>query len=110
MPKEKSNPLVISVCQGFDNPFADSRPVSREGSDDDVNTQTVSEKYNILPFQNAGLLLYPEDIEKDDDLHNPDKDEGRDCDICTKRGIANVGALAVITLGLLFLFIGYPAM
>lgn len=97
--------------RGFDNPFADShsRSISRAGSDsEDVNTQTVSEKYNILP--SAGLLLFPEDIEKDDDLHNPDKEEARDCDIFTRRGFVNVGGLSLITIGLLFLFIGYPAM
>jgi len=58
----------------------------------------------------AGLLLYPEDIEKDDDLHSPDSDESRDCDIFTKRGFVNVGGLGLITLGLLALFIGYPAL
>lgn len=93
------------------NPFDDSRAPSRAGSDDDnVNTQTVSEKYNILP--SAGLLLFPEDVEKDDWLHNPDPNEkeNRECDIFTKRGIVNVGGLALITLGILILFIGYPVM
>jgi len=99
-----------SDSRGLDNPFADSRPGSRAGSDEDVNTQTVSEKYNILPLAGAGLLLYPEDIEKDDDLHNPDGEETRDCDVFTKRGFVNVGGLVVITIGLLILFIGYPAM
>ena len=91
------------------NPFDDSRAPSRAGSDDDnVNTQTVSEKYNILP--SAGLLLFPEDVEKDDWLHNPDphEKEKRECDIFTKRGFANVGGLAMITVGILVLFIGYP--
>lgn len=91
------------------NPFDDSRAPSRAGSDDDnVNTQTVSEKYNILP--SAGLLLFPEDIEKDDWLHNPDPNEKekRECDIFTKRGFVNVGGLALITVGILVLFIGYP--
>ncbi|KAI4146525.1 MAG: hypothetical protein LQ341_002054 [Variospora aurantia] len=91
------------------NPFDDSRTPSRAGSDDDnVNTQTVSEKYNILP--SAGLLLFPEDIEKDDWLHNPDPNEKekRECDIFTKRGFVNVGGLALITVGILVLFIGYP--
>ncbi|KAJ9651911.1 beta-glucan synthesis-associated protein [Neophaeococcomyces mojaviensis] len=99
--------------RGFDNPFADSgsRPVSRSNSfDQDLNTQTVSEKYNIIPLASAGLLLYPEDVEKDDELHNPDGDESRDCDIFTKRGLVNVGGLGLITLGLLVLFIGYPAL
>ncbi|KAK5453413.1 beta-glucan synthesis-associated protein [Exophiala xenobiotica] len=99
--------------RGFENPFRDSsqsRPGSRSGSEDnDVNTQTVSEKYNILP--SAGLLLFPEDIEKDDYLHNPDPNgEPRDCDIFTKRGFLNVGGLAFITLGILVLFIGYPVL
>lgn len=95
------------------DPFADSRATSRApsraGSDDEhVNTQTVSEKYNILP--SAGLLLFPEDIEKDDWLHNPDPNEKepRECNIFTKRGAANIGGLGLVTLGLLVLFIGYP--
>lgn len=91
------------------DPFADSRTPSRAGSDDDnVNTQTVSEKYNILP--SAGLLLFPEDVEKDDWLHNPDPNEKetRECNIFTKRGFANVGGLALVVAGLLVLFIGYP--
>jgi len=90
-------------------PFTDSRSSSRAGSDDEhVNTQTVSEKFNILP--SAGLLLFPEDIEKDDYLHNPDpNDKDRnECDIWSKRGLINLGGLAFITLGILVLFIGYP--
>ncbi|OJJ47090.1 hypothetical protein ASPZODRAFT_15773 [Penicilliopsis zonata CBS 506.65] len=90
------------------NPFDDSRAPSRAGSDDyDVNTQTVSEKYNIMPTE--GLLLFPEDVEKDDYLHNPDpNDKDRDCDIFNRRGIINVGGLSILTLGILCLFIGYP--
>ena len=92
------------------DPFGDSRTPSRAGSDDDnvVNTQTVTEKFSILP--SAGLLLFPEDVEKDDWLHNPDPNEKetRECNIFTKRGAANVGGLALVTLGLLVLFIGYP--
>ncbi|MCJ1344226.1 hypothetical protein MMC31_002429, partial [Peltigera leucophlebia] len=92
------------------NPFDDSRAPSRAGSDEEnvVNTQTVGEKYNIMP--SAGLLLFPEDVEKDDYLHNPDPNEKehRECDIFTKRGAVNVGGLAFIVIGLLVLFIGYP--
>lgn len=92
----------------FASPFDDSRAPSRAGSDDDINTQTVSEKYNIMP--SAGLLLFPEDVEKDDYLHNPDpSDKEREkCDFCSKRGIINLGGLAFITLGVLALFIAYP--
>jgi hypothetical protein len=94
----------------FASPFDDSRAPSRAGSEEDLNTQTVSEKFNILP--SAGLLLFPEDVEKDDYLHNPDPNEKeqRDCNIFTRRGMANVGALAVFALGLLVLFIGYPVL
>jgi beta-glucan synthesis-associated protein KRE6 len=93
------------------NPFGDSRSPSRaESEDDNVNTQTVSEKYNILP--SASLLLFPEDVEKDDYLHNPDPNEKekRECDIFTRRGLVNVGGLAFITIGVLILFIGYPVL
>lgn len=93
------------------NPFEDSRAPSRAGSDDEnVNTQTVAEKYNILP--SAGLLLFPEDVEKDDYLHNPDPNgkEPRDCDIFTKRGLINIGGLLLIIFGFLALFVGYPVL
>lgn len=94
----------------YANPFEDSRAPSRAGSDDEgVNTQTVSEKYNILP--SAGLLLFPEDVEKDDWLHTPDpndRDRMNCTDLFSKRGLVNVGGLALITVGILILFIGYP--
>jgi beta-glucan synthesis-associated protein KRE6 len=94
----------------YANPFEDSRAPSRAGSDDEgVNTQTVSEKYNILP--SAGLLLFPEDVEKDDWLHTPDpndRDRMNCSDLFSKRGLVNVGGLALITVGILILFIGYP--
>ena len=101
--------------RGLENPFSDSRAPSRtrsgaDGGDQDVNTQTVSDKYNILP--SAGLLLFPEDVEKDDYLHNPDPNgkEPRDCNICSWRGFVNVGGLSFVVLGVLVLFIGYPVM
>lgn len=96
----------------FASPFDDSRTPSRAGSSDDenINTQTVSERYNITP--SAGLLLYPEDIEKDDWLHNPDpKDKDREkFNFFNRRGLINMGGLALITIGVLVLFIGYPAL
>lgn len=96
----------------FASPFDDSRAPSRAGSDSDegINTQTVADKYNIMP--SAGLIIYPQDVEKDDWLHNPDpSDKDRDkCELCTTRGLSNVGGLAFITLGILALFIVYPAL
>ena len=93
----------------FASPFDDSRSPSRTGTDDEnLNTQTVSEKYNILP--SSGLLLFPEDVEKDDWLHNPDiKDlDKRRCDIFHRRPLANLAGLIILCLGLLALFIAYP--
>ncbi|KAJ5646022.1 hypothetical protein N7490_002394 [Penicillium lividum] len=92
------------------DPFDDhSRDHSTRSTSDeyDVNTQTVSEKFNITPSD--GLLLFPEDVEKDDYLHNPDPlDQDRDCDLWNRRGILNVGGLVLVTVGILVLFIGYP--
>lgn len=87
-----------------------TRSGTRSGSDDyDMNTQTVSEKFNITPSD--GLLLFPEDVEKDDYLHNPDPlDKDRDCDLWNRRGVMNMGGLALLTVGVLVLFIGYPVM
>jgi len=94
----------------FVSPFDDSRAPSRAGSEEDLNTQTVSEKFNIMP--GSGLLLFPEDVEKDDWLHNPDPNEPdrEKCNIFNKRGMANMGAILVLTVGLLVLFIGYPVL
>jgi hypothetical protein len=84
-------------------------PSQGEDDESDVNTQTVTEKFNIMPSE--GLLLFPEDVEKDDYLHNPDpNDKERDCDIWNRRGVVNVGGLVLFTLGLLMLFIGYPVL
>lgn len=94
------------------NPFGDSRNTSRApsraGSDDDINTQTVSEKYNILP--SAGLLLFPEDVEKDDYMHNPDPNDKDTpgCDVFNKRGMSNMFGMALMFIGVLALFIVYP--
>lgn len=92
--------------KSYSRPYALSRTDSEEN---DVNTQTVTEKYNVMPMD--GLLLFPEDVEKDDYLHNPDpSDRERECDIWNRRGVVNVGGLAFLTLGFLVLFIGYPVM
>lgn len=94
----------------FGTPFDGSRAPSRAGSyDEGLNTQTVSEKYNIHP--SSGLLLFPEDIEKDDYLHNPDpsdKEIRRCSDMMNRRGLVNLGGLLVLGVGILMLFIGYP--
>lgn len=67
------------------------------------------EKYAIVPFEN--LLVFPEDVEKDDYLHNPDpNDADRDCDVCTRRGAVNLVALTVVVVGVVTLFVVYPVL
>ncbi|PWY71624.1 beta-glucan synthesis-associated [Aspergillus heteromorphus CBS 117.55] len=91
--------------------FDESRASSRAEScdDNDVNTQTVTEKYNIMPTE--GLLLFPEDVEKDDYLHNPDpNDKDIECDVWNRRGIANLGGLILMTVGFVALFVVYPVL
>jgi hypothetical protein len=93
------------------SPFDDSRAPSWTGSDDGIiNMQTVSQRYNIIPSE--GLLVFPEELENDDYLHNPDpSDRGRErCDIWTKRGLLNLGSLFLVAVGILVLFIGYPVL
>lgn len=99
-------PYVVGSGQ-----FTDSRAPSRAGSDDEaINTQTVAEKFAIEP--DGCLIVYPHDVEQDDDLHNPDVDDlkDRDCNIWTRRGAINIGGLALFVLGLLFLLVAYPLM
>lgn len=91
------------------SPTSDSRPVSRDDSEHEITTQTVATKYNIMPMD--GLLLFPEDTEKDDYMHNPDPNEKvHECDICNRRGMVNMGGLVVLTVGFLMLFVGYPVL
>ncbi|EGC46655.1 beta-glucan synthesis-associated protein KRE6 [Histoplasma capsulatum var. duboisii H88] len=91
------------------SPTRDNRSHSRTDDDEPITTQTVVEKYAIVPFEN--LLVFPEDVEKDDYLHNPDpNDADRDCDVCTRRGAVNLVALTVVVVGVVTLFVVYPVL
>ncbi|RFU29764.1 hypothetical protein B7463_g6583, partial [Scytalidium lignicola] len=95
----------------FASPFDDSRAPSRAGSDEDlITTQTVAAKYNITPSD--GLILFPEDVEKDDYLHNPDPNdkENEKFSIWNRRAVVNIGGLAFVVIGILMIFIAYPAL
>jgi len=104
----------LESAKSFDRLFAgahDSDSSHRSSSiedDGDVNTQTVAARYNITPSE--GLLLYPQDVEKDDWLHNPQPGEkdGRECEIFGKRGLINIGGLLLIVGGVLVLFVVWP--
>lgn len=78
------------------------------GSALSLNTQTVTEKFDIGPTTN--LLWDPAYIEDDDDLHDPNIDNPkRDSNIWTKRGLINLGGLAALAIGLLLIFAALPA-
>ncbi|KAF2668302.1 beta-1,6 glucan synthetase [Microthyrium microscopicum] len=94
-----SSPSNSNSAGPFVTPFDDPS--------EEVNTQTVAAKYNILP--STALLLYPEDIEKDDWLHNPDDEKDEiGCSVFSTRGVTNCGGLVLLLLGIMVLFIGYP--
>lgn len=108
---QSSRRTSTSSDGGRYGPFASPFDDRVGGPDDDnVNTQTVTEKYNCVPT--PGLLVFPEDVEQDDELHNPDPNEKehRDGNIWTKRGAVNLGGLGFLLLGMLSLFIIWPAL
>lgn len=89
-----------------------SRASSLVASDEEacLNTQTVAEKFNVVP--SAGLLIYRSEVENDDWMHDPGKGEKekRDYTLWNKRSIVNVGGVAFIGLGVLALFVIFPAL
>ncbi|KAG8807456.1 hypothetical protein FRC18_005555, partial [Serendipita sp. 400] len=84
------------VSQGSQNPFSDQSPNS------------ISGKFNLSPDPRAWGTTAG--VEDDDWLHDPRK--GKSIDdlghIFTARGLANVGCLAILAVGLTALFAGYP--
>jgi hypothetical protein len=103
------------------SPFASSqngslRTPSRMGSPDDLtdseqlNIPGLAAKFSIMPT--AELLVYPNDKEEDDALHDPTTgmESDNECDVFTRRGLVNVGGLFLLTAGILMLFIGYPVL
>lgn len=78
-----------------------------------MNRMSLQE-YDILPpsdgMQPGGLLLFPEDVEGDDGLHNPEAKstkQPRNCSRFSRRVMINVGVLALILVGLIVFFIVY---
>ncbi|KAJ6509382.1 beta-glucan synthesis-associated protein [Mycena vitilis] len=74
---------------------------------------SVSEKFSLSPDPAAwGADLSPNHPEADDFLHNPDPRRDRKNDtngnIFTARGLANLGCLFILGMGLMTLFAGYP--
>ncbi|KAI5831982.1 glycoside hydrolase family 16 protein [Schizophyllum commune Tattone D] len=59
-----------------------------------------------------GSRVAMHETEPDDDLHNPDPGRDRHTDLrwgmITKRGLANIGCLAILLAAIMTLFAGYP--
>ncbi|KAJ7472266.1 glycoside hydrolase family 16 protein [Mycena galericulata] len=73
----------------------------------------LADKFSLSPDPASwGSNLHQ--TESDDALHNPDIyggkiiDRGNSSGIMTRRGVANLGCLAILCLGLVALFLGYP--
>ncbi|TFK27263.1 concanavalin A-like lectin/glucanase [Coprinopsis marcescibilis] len=62
--------------------------------------------------QSWGFPLTMDYVEADDDLHNPDLRRDKENDLgsgrFSTRGLANVGCLFILGLGIMMLFAGYP--
>ncbi|KAM5536682.1 hypothetical protein V8D89_009609 [Ganoderma adspersum] len=74
---------------------------------------SLSTKYSLAPDPSSwGTDLYVDHEEADDYLHNPDprRDSKQDTggQFFTSRGLANLGCLFILCVGILALFLGYP--
>ncbi|KAG2005855.1 beta-glucan synthesis-associated protein KRE6 [Coprinopsis cinerea AmutBmut pab1-1] len=90
---------------------ATSLLVPEGGKDSGSQKSKISAKYSLPPSPRAwGLPLTMEFPEPDDALHNPDprrdKHGDRGGHIFTSRGIANLGCMFVLCMGMLALFAG----
>lgn len=102
----------IGSREDFQGPFVSplDDPAKASSSGEAINTQTVAQKYLITPTPD--LILFPEDVEADDYLHNPDPNESDKYkfEIWSRRGMINVGGLIFVILGILALFVAYPVL
>uniref|UniRef100_A0A8H7XZ25 GH16 domain-containing protein n=1 Tax=Psilocybe cubensis TaxID=181762 RepID=A0A8H7XZ25_PSICU len=107
---------LINHSTGSNASFRGSRPPSSQNSvspyDFDSSRSSsaapsISDKFPLPPDPTIwGTNISPDQPEEDDALHEPDAKGGGH--IFTTRGLINLGCLAVILLGLLALFVGYP--
>lgn len=80
---------------------------SASSSDDGLNTQTVAERFAIVPDQN--LIIQPDDLESDDYLHNPDPNEKvRRFELFSSRGYWNLCGLAALLIIIISVAIALP--
>ncbi|KAJ7618877.1 beta-glucan synthesis-associated [Mycena polygramma] len=74
----------------------------------------LAAKFSLSPDPTLwGSELSPRHLEPDDALHNPIYENGKMVDRAgssglSRRGVANIGCLAILSLGIIGLFMGYP--
>ncbi|TFK77251.1 beta-glucan synthesis-associated [Pluteus cervinus] len=96
----------------FSAPFAQG-PASLPSTSSNATSVHINTSYSLSPDPSVwGPNVFPNFIESDDDLHNPDPqrdrfwDDGRS--VFTLRGLSNLGCLIVLGVGLVGLFAAYP--
>ncbi|KAF8902636.1 beta-glucan synthesis-associated protein [Mucidula mucida] len=92
-----------SEFSNFDNPYPSK---SQE-------FLSLSKKYSLSPDpQQWGADLSPDLVEPDDHIHTPSQEKSRekeyDGHAVSMRGLSNLGCLALLCIGILALFVGYP--
>ncbi|KAI5301634.1 hypothetical protein KEM56_001516 [Ascosphaera pollenicola] len=101
-PNPSTTALGAAAGSGVYNSDLSRAPVreySSSDADDDFNTQSVVEKFMILPDE--GMIVAPEAVEADDYLHNPDPtDSQRDFNFWNRRGLLNLGGLLLVLFSL----------
>jgi len=107
---------VSLLSQAGDNPYpSNNNNVHDHGLGvHSFNNHTISDKYSLSADPATwGSNLYPNVPEPDDALHSPDARKGKyrehsSGSMLTRRGMANLGCLALLLAALLTLFIGFP--
>lgn len=104
-----SIPSVPSMNSLNDSPYSGAAAGRSSAS----QIQSISDKFSLSPDpQSWGADLSPNHPEPDDFLHNPDPRRDRKSDrggsVLTYRGLANLGCLVFLAVGLVALFAGYP--
>ncbi|KAJ2922226.1 hypothetical protein H1R20_g14871, partial [Candolleomyces eurysporus] len=93
--------------------YSDTKTYSTDSHSSTSHPPSLSEKFALSPSPASwGAPLDMSYAEPDDFLHNPDPKRDRMNDrggtIFTARGLANVGCLVILALGIITLFAGYP--
>lgn len=95
------------------NAFNDPRRASNRSQTSHVSYQSsLAEKFSLAPSPAQWGMPNLNQPEDDDFLHNPDpvrdRKDDRGSSIFTMRGVANLGCLAILVLGITTLFAGWP--